>query len=136
MRPRYIFATIGFVTVFVVILVMLTAGFIPPGPVTKISTQTGPRNVSVESAEVQVDAGASHSSTPEPLASPVTPKQDGPSLLESHCAQCHITRSLEQIKKSHAEWETTLAKMEAMGVHLNESEKVVLFEYLAVTDKP
>jgi hypothetical protein len=135
MRPRYIFATIGSVAVFFVILVMLAAGFIPPDAISKRSSQSAVNSRTPDSAEVQVDAGTPQFSTPEPLATPVALEQDGPSLLKSRCAQCHITRSLEQIKKSQAEWETTLAKMETMGVHLDEAEKVVLVEYLAAADK-
>ncbi len=91
MRPRYIFATIGSVAVFFVILVMLAAGFIPPDAVSKISSQSAVNSQTPESTEIQVDAGTPHSSTPEPLASPVTPEQDGPSLLKkSLCSvPCH-----------------------------------------------
>jgi hypothetical protein len=39
-----------------------------------------------------------------------------------------------QIKKPRAEWEKTLAQMEAMGVHLDNSEKAVLLDYLALAD--
>jgi hypothetical protein len=136
MRPRYIFATIGSVAVFFVILVMLATGFIPPDAVSLKSSPSAVNSQTPESVQVQADAGVSHSSTSEPPASPVAPELDPPSLLKSHCAQCHVTRSLERFKKTQAEWETTLAKMETMGVRLDEAEKVVLLEYLAVADKP
>jgi hypothetical protein len=136
MRPKYLFITISFVTAIAVILVMLATGFIPLDTFTKINPQSGARDVPVESVEVQDDAGAFISSTIEPPATQVTLLQDGPSLLESHCARCHSTQRITKIKKSYAEWEKALAQMEAMGVHLDESEKVVLLNYLAAADKP
>ncbi len=136
MRPKYLFTIIGFVTAIAVILVMLAIGFIPLDPFTKINPQSGARDVPVESVEVQDDGGAFISSTIEPPANEVTLLQDGPSLLESHCARCHSTQRITHIKKSYAEWEKALAQMEAMGVHLDESEKVVLLNYLAAADKP
>jgi cytochrome c5 len=137
MRPRYIFATIGFASVFVVILIMLAAGFIPPDAVSKMISKSAVMSRTPEPVEIQVDAGAFHSSTPTAsLASSLAPEQDGPSLLESHCAQCHTTQRLGHIKKSQTEWETTLAQMEAIGVHLTENEKVVLLNYLSTAGKP
>jgi mono/diheme cytochrome c family protein len=139
MRPKFLFSIIGFVAVFAVILAMLTIGFIPLSADANINPQAGVQHVTVEPVEVQVDAGA-FIPTAEPLASQVTPSQndpsDGLSLLKSRCARCHTTQSLIQIKKSNAEWEKALANMEAMGVHLDESEKVILIDYIATADTP
>jgi hypothetical protein len=136
MRPKYLFTTIGFLTAIAVILVMLSKGFIPLSTFTKVNPQSGGRDVPVESVEVQDDAGVLITSTIEPPATQVTLLQDGSSLLESHCARCHSTQKITQIKKSYAEWERALAQMEGMGVHLDESEKVVLLNYLAAAGKP
>jgi cytochrome c5 len=136
MRPKYLFTTISFVLVFAVVLVMLAIGFIPLRGGNQADSQSDAREVTVERVDVQIAASTYIPSTTEPLVSETASRQDGPSLLESHCAQCHNTQSLEQTKKSYAEWEKTLSHMETMGVHLDESEKVVLIKYLAVTDNP
>lgn len=144
MRPKYLFSIISIVAVFAVILVMLAIGFIPLSADTKSNLQAGVRDVTVEPVEVQADSGA-FIPTAEPLASQMAPSRDGqsqdglsqggPALLKSRCARCHTTQSLTQIKKSTAEWEKALAKMESMGVHLDENEKNILIDYLAAADK-
>jgi cytochrome c5 len=134
MRLRYLFTTISFVIVFAVVLVMLAIGFIPLSAGNQINSQSNIRNVPVERVDVRITAGATISSTTEPLVFQAASLQDGSSLLESHCAQCHNTKSLEKTKKSYAEWKKTLSHMETMGVHLNDSEKVDLLNYLTATD--
>jgi hypothetical protein len=56
--------------------------------------------------------------------------------LESHCAQCHVVEGLQQMRKARSEWDYTLTQMEALGASLDEQEKVILLDYLAVTGKP
>ena len=90
----------------------------------------------MEHVAVQIDAGALVSTTTEPVASQAAPMQDGLELLKTHCAQCHVTAWFDQIEKPRAEWEEALARMEAMGVQLSDTEKDVLLNYLAVADKP
>ena len=87
-------------------------------------------------AEVQDGTGAPVSTAIEPAAPQERPKKDGTALLESHCAKCHLVKWLQQIKKPPGEWEKTLAQMEAMGVHLQDAEKVDLLNYLTDADKP
>ena len=65
-----------------------------------------------------------------------TPRLEGPTILQSHCAQCHDVQWLEQIQKTRQGWEQMLIRMEGMGVHLSDQEKVVLLNYLAVADNP
>lgn len=145
MRPKYLFSIISIVAVFAVILVMLAIGFIPLSADAKTNPQAGVRDVTVETVEVQADSGA-FTPTAEPLASQMAPSRDGPSqdgisqdgssLLKIRCARCHTTQSLIQIEKSKAEWVKALAKMESIGVQLDENEKNILIDYLAVADKP
>ena len=136
MRPRYIFVTLIFVTVVAAILVLLATGPMHSGIDTKLEAASDSREVLVERVEIQVDAGALISATTEPLVSQMPPLQDGPSLLEHHCAKCHLVQSLQQTKKARAEWERTLAQMEGMGVHLEDTEKVNLLDYLSEAEKP
>jgi hypothetical protein len=65
-----------------------------------------------------------------------TSLQDGASLLNSRCARCHTVEVIKQTKQTRAEWETSLAKMQKMGVTLSDGEKIVLIDYLIGTDEP
>jgi hypothetical protein len=42
---------------------------------------------------------------------------------------------LEKEKKSRSGWEKTLEQMEALGVHLEDTEKAILLDYLATSDE-
>lgn len=136
MQPRYIFVTVFSVAFLVVMFVLIGAEALPPG--------TGPPTIlpadtpafQVERVDVQVKAGPPIPTTTEPAAPQVTPPQGGLLLLEDHCAQCHAVQMLEQSQKSRTEWEITLARMEGIGVHLSDAEKVILLDYLAVADEP
>jgi cytochrome c5 len=88
------------------------------------------------SVDAQIEATALRLTSPEPAATQEMPVPDGASLLESHCAQCHVPQWLEKMHKPRAEWEKIVALMEAMGVQLSDSEKVVLLDYLAGMDEP
>jgi cytochrome c5 len=129
MRLRY-----RLITIFAVIQVLLAACSTPPSTVAQTNSLSDVGDALVERVEVQADAGGLISATTEPVTPQVTPLQDGLSLLESRCTQCHIAQWLMQIKKPRAKWEKTLAQMEAMGVHLDNSEKAVLLDYLALAD--
>ena len=137
MKPRFPFFIIFFVAFLVAVLVLISAC-----TVDVIAPGTGPPTIppadtpvaQVPHAEVQVAAGATIPATAEPAAAQVTPPQDGSTLLEDHCAQCHTVQLLEQSKKTRTEWENTLGRMEGMGVHLSDTEKVLLLDYLATAD--
>jgi hypothetical protein len=136
MRPRYFLVTVLTKAIFIFILVLLAACSSHSNNVAQINAPSGVPEALVESVEVQIDDGALISSTPETVVSQVTALEDGPSLLERHCARCHLVQKLQQTKKPRAEWEKTLAQMEAMGVRLEAAEKVNLLDYLTVADKP
>jgi hypothetical protein len=136
MRSKYFLVTLIFVTIVAAILVLLAIDPLHSSIDTKLETASDSQAVLVERVEIPVDASELVSATTEPLVSQMPPLQDGPSLLERHCSKCHLVQSLQQIKKSRTEWERTLAQMEGMGVHLDDTEKVNLLNYLTTADKP
>ena len=89
----------------------------------------------VKSDDLQIDAGTGNPTGKKSDEIQVTPQQDAHLLLENHCSQCHLTQTLEQDKKSRADWETILEKMEQLGVQLDDAEKAILLDYLAASDK-
>lgn len=136
MRPRYFLITMLSILIFIGIPALLSACSSHSSAISQINAPSGVPEALVEHTEVQVDDGALISATQEAAVSQVTSLQDGPSLLERHCAQCHLVQKLQQIKKPRAEWEKTLAQMEGMGVRLEAADKVNLLDYLTVADTP
>jgi hypothetical protein len=136
MQSRYFSVTVFFVTIFAIILVLLTADSIPTSTFSPTYSPADTRDALVERLEVQVDVDALISKTIEPDASQVTSLPDGRSLLDSHCTRCHIAQWLIQIKEPRAEWEKILEQMEGIGVYLSDTEKLVLLDYLVVTGEP
>lgn len=136
MRSRYLLIPIIFVILFTAILVARAANFIPPRPVTQKNPPSGIRDRSVEMVGVKIDGYASISVPAEPAAPQVSTTQEGKSLVEVHCIRCHPVQWLKQVDKSRSDWKKTLEQMEAMGVPLEDSEKVILLNYLAIADEP
>ncbi len=139
MRPRYFFNIFTSITIFAFVPLLSVAGCIPPDkanqPDTASAAQVEVQDAVVGRVDVGFDASALNSAAPEPISSPATAAQDGPSLLASHCSQCHSVQQLIQFKKSHSEWSKALDQMQAMGVRLSDTEKDVLLDYLSVVDK-
>ena len=136
LRSRYFLVTMISVAVTSVFILLIAVGFLPPSPVDQTVTPINVQDPLVERVDPKVDAGASNSPATEPAVSQVTPLQDGQSLLESYCTQCHLAQLLEEVNKSRSDWEKTLAQMESMGVHLDDAEKVILLDYLAGAARP
>jgi hypothetical protein len=140
MQPRYYFVTIIFTAVSAVILALLASCSMPPDTTAQIDSSLDNREALVEHNTSQVEAGALVSATSrpttEPVASQVTPTQDAQALLHLHCARCHAATWLDHIEKPRAEWQKVLERMEVMGVHLSDTDKDVLLEYLSVAGKP
>jgi cytochrome c5 len=135
MRPRYLFITILTVFIFIAAFVLRTAGSLPRGlapPTTPVTDQVAMS----EQVEDHVEAAPFVAATHDPVLIQPASQKDGPALLESHCNRCHTLQSLTQIKKSRSEWENALAKMEALGVHLDENEKIILLDYLSLANQP
>ena len=135
MHKRNLFLVIFSVIIIAVILVLGAAGSLPQRSVTPPNSSSN-QVASAEYTRVQVDALTLISDTPEPLVTQAKAPNDGPAILKRHCTQCHPAQSLDQIVKSHAEWEKTLAQMEALGLRLEDPEKVVLLDYFAAKHKP
>jgi mono/diheme cytochrome c family protein len=127
MRPVNFLVALIIVAFLVAILVLLSGG-------TQINSAAGLMDDPQET--VTIEAGERISITSKPVESLVSSREDGRSLLESHCAKCHLTQGLKQLKKSRSEWEVTLAQMEALGAHLNDAEKAILIDYLASAENP
>jgi cytochrome c5 len=64
------------------------------------------------------------------------PAVNGAELLEKKCSTCHPSARAKGLKKTAAEWETTVKRMISKGVKLADAEKKALVEYLAKTYKP
>lgn len=135
MRPRYLFITTLTIFIFIVIFVLRTDGFQNRGLAPPITPNTG-QVAQVERVEDQAHATPFIAATPEPVLIQAASQKDGPALLESHCTRCHTLQSFNQINKSRMEWENALAKMEALGVHLDENEKIILLDYLELANQP
>ena len=135
LQPRYFIVTIMSVAIFAIVILLVAAGYLPLGTVDKTVSPIDDRDPMLDRVELSVDAGASVPAVTGPAASHAA-TQDGRSLLDSYCTQCHTARSFEGIEKSRSDWENTLAQMEALGVHLEEAEKVILLDYLAGDARP
>jgi len=60
---------------------------------------------------------------------------DGKALMNERCTGCHGLERIQTVKKSKAEWETTVARMKAKGTKLNDAETAALVDFLAATYK-
>jgi hypothetical protein len=134
MRPKDLFITIIVNAVFAAVLGLLTSCSMPQKSVTQTVSSRDVRDALAEQVAFQADAGAVVSIAEGPVAPHDMPVQSGLSLLQSHCSGCHLTAWIDQIEKPRAEWEEILERMESMDVHLSDSEKDVLLDYLAVAD--
>jgi hypothetical protein len=123
------------VVIFVFIIVLIPACSVHPSTVAQINSPYGGGELAVQ-LDPEANSGAIDSAIPETDATSVITPQDGPSLLASRCTQCHLAMQYEQIKKSRTAWEKTLMQMEAMGLQLSDTERIVLLDYLADVDDP
>ena len=136
MPPKYFYGTTIFSTIFIVTLVLLAACSVPPRTVAEIDAPPDAQDTPADHVAVQVDTGSTIPATKEPVATQEMSLQDGSLLLQSRCSACHLIPWLEQFKKTGSEWEEILARMEAKGVKLSETEKGALVDFLAVIDQP
>lgn len=134
MRPVNLLIALIVVAIFGTILVLLSDGLIIQSNGTQI---VSPADVMADPVEpLVVDVREPIHEIGESVEYQVTSQEDGRSLLESLCAQCHIPQLLMQVKKERIEWEKTLAQMEAVGVHLSDDEREILLDYLTAADNP
>ena len=126
MRPKYFF-----ITIVVMAFVVLTVKTISARKMPLAKAATSNREAQVVRDDAQLGNGELNSTTTESIEIKAMPIQDGPSILESRCVQCHTEQSILQKNKTRADWDKALIKMERLGVHLSDPEKVVLLDYLA-----
>jgi hypothetical protein len=125
-----------FTLAFIIILTPLAACTTSRTTASKIGVQDGGQVALNDHGLVQFDA---REIAPEVSATITTQEisiRDGSTILENNCTQCHVVKSLLQIKKSRVGWEDALALMETMGVQLSETEKITLIDYLATNEEP
>jgi hypothetical protein len=135
MRKRHSLGNLFYTSAIILILVLLVSCSALQSPTTQIKAPVDDQEMLREYASVQVDA---RESAPEVKVTTTTQEMsliDGRSILENNCAECHLVQSLLQIKKSRTEWEGALQQMELIGIHLNETEKVVLLDYIATIEE-
>jgi hypothetical protein len=136
MRSLKISVAIILPIILISILGLFAVGTILSRNGTRIDSQSENDRGRVEYVDDQTDAKTLLSSPIVPIATQRNPPLDGPVLLEEHCAKCHVVQRLEQIEQSRAAWEKILMQMEGMGVHLSDTEKFVLLDYLTGTTNP
>ena len=136
MRPRYFPISIFSLSIFVAIAVLFAACAKPTSTAVQADLPSDIPKVLAETVEAGVKDSPKISLTAETTVPQVTPYYEGQSLLDQHCTQCHLAQSIVRMKKSRADWEKILELMEGMGAHLDETEKVILLDYLTATDEP
>lgn len=127
MRPKILLVTIIFTTIFL-ILAGCSASTSARDP---DKSPTDGQDALVELANDTSNTSTLVPATADLPASQAAPLLDGQSLLERHCARCHMLKLIQQVEKSRSDWEKTLEQMAALGVQIDESEKDVLLNYLS-----
>jgi hypothetical protein len=117
-------------------VVLFAAKSVPASTTPLPITEPGIQGVQTEGSEVPTDVGSSNLSTQTPTPSLETALQEGPVLLQTRCIQCHSLEKVLQVKKTRAEWEETLSKMESFNVKISDSEKQVLLDFLTIVENP
>lgn len=131
LRLRYLLVTLISITVIAVIVLLIAAGILPPRVMNQTRPMVDTQEPVMERVDPGSDAGESITAAMEQVMPQETPQQDAQSLLENHCARCHLVNSFEQVQQSRANWKKTLEQMEEMGVALEDDEKVILLNFLA-----
>ncbi len=135
-RPAARMMIVLIVTVCVVTPALLAAKSIIANTIPFAITKSVVQNLQAKSSEVPTGVGSSNVSTQTPTSSSETALQEGSSLLQTRCTQCHSLKTIQQAKKTRAEWEKTLSKMESFGAKISDTEKNVLLDYITSVNKP
>jgi len=74
-------------------------------------------------------------STPGPATSAAQPAAnlDGAALVGERCVGCHDLARVEALRKTEAEWATTVQRMVGKGARLTDVEQAAVVQYLAAT---
>ena len=136
MRQRHFHNTVIFTLALLLITGALVSCSHPRQTTNKTKVPADAQVAAIDHASVQFEA---RENFPVIIATTTVQEMsinDGHTILENICAQCHLVQSLLQIKKSRPEWEGVLQQMEMMGVHLSNIDKSVLLDYLVATEEP
>ena len=136
MRSRYLLIAILCVAAVVAVIVLIGANAILAGPIPLSKTTSKAQDAQIQPTQVKTEVDSLKPSTAIPTPSIEPPPQDGPSLLQSRCTQCHELHWLQQVKKTRMQWEETVSQMKWFGVKISEAEQTVLLDYLATVDQP
>ncbi len=124
------------VTTFVAALALLAAKSISASTNPLSGTQSQVQGAPTERSAVPTEIGPSNASTQAPTPSAETALQQGQLLLQTRCTQCHGLQRALQAKKTRAEWEKTLSRMQSFGASISDAEKNVLLDYLTSVNTP
>ena len=134
MRTRAVSTMIIFASIFSLSAVLLFAYSNPANNVVATDSTSSFQDKGVEYPKIPTDFVEFDSTQPIPVRPNSDSIPDGPSIIASRCTKCHAAQLLNQTEKQRAEWELTLAQMDRMGVHLSDSEKDILLDYLTASD--
>ena len=60
---------------------------------------------------------------------------NGKTLFENNCGNCHSLDRPKSIKKTKEEWETTVLRMKKNGAAITDDEAKIIINYLSATYK-
>lgn len=135
MKRGYLSVAALLVALPVVLLMLNTVATGTLGDGRKVMLTSHTENGQVENTSDLVETDARPTAVTEPSESLVTTERSGTTLLQTHCAQCHSVKLLEQTRKTRKNWEKTLSRMEKYSDPMSDAEKYLILEYLAVPDK-
>jgi mono/diheme cytochrome c family protein len=58
---------------------------------------------------------------------------NGETLVNEKCARCHGLDRVQGARKSAADWEATVSRMQGNGLKITDAEKTAIVDYLAKT---
>jgi cytochrome c5 len=140
MKPRYSLVAVAVIAAAIVLLLLNSVHADSPQGSPTVASSSGTALEQVENENVGGLDATKTSQAASPAAqqaagSSTAPEGNGAILLQTYCAHCHSVKLLEHTRKSRAEWEKTLARMERHSGLSSEAEKLIVLDYLAASDK-
>ena len=136
LKPRYSLIAALIVAISVTLIMLGTAGCGSPEANPTAMPSSAMANEQRENMGEPAEADSRRPATTEAAGSLTVQEGSGATLLQTHCAQCHSLKLLELTRKSRAEWEKTLARMERHTGLLGDTEKRLVLEQLTASDEP
>ncbi len=136
MKPRISLIVIFVVAIPVLLFTLIAAGRGGPGTNPATTQPSDTANGQTEHISEPPGEKAPQANVTETDETGLSSEQDGRTLLQAHCAQCHSVKLLERSNMPRAQWESTLTRMETHTGHLSDVERATLLDYLAAPDKP